>query len=184
MAGTPTRVCVLVFMLLTGLALGAAPAVARAAPSGSPAARYPVGSPGMSVAITIAQRYWGADACGGVVTLSWSTADPPSINARAGWFNPVDFYAAPELNHDCSIVFNANAWLPWPRFCTVVVHEWGHLTGHPHSADPNDVMAPVMRAPLPVCAAVPDPASARPTARSASTRSGDRLVESRAQLAQ
>lgn len=182
MAFTPTRVCVLV--AVAGLMLGASSARTRAASSGSPAARYAVGSPGMTAAVAIAARYWGAAACGGDVALSWSSADPPSINARATWFNPVDPFAAPQLNHDCSIVFNANAWLPWPRFCTVVVHEWGHLTGHPHSDDPNDVMAAVMRAPSPACAAAPDPAATRSSAATVAVRSGDRLVEPRAQLAQ
>jgi hypothetical protein len=39
----------------------------------------------------------------------------------------------------------------WPKFCTVLVHEYGHLTGHPHTVDGADVMSPIYRAPLPAC---------------------------------
>jgi matrixin len=31
----------------------------------------------------------------------------------------------------------------WNMFCLTVVHETGHLLGHPHSATPGSVMAPV-----------------------------------------
>ena len=31
------------------------------------------------------------------------------------------------------------------------MHEYGHLTGHQHSADGPDVMSPIYRAPLPAC---------------------------------
>ena len=31
----------------------------------------------------------------------------------------------------------------WNMFCLTVVHEMGHLLGHPHSLAPGSVMAPV-----------------------------------------
>lgn len=38
-------------------------------------------------------------------------------------------------------------WWKWRRetLCTVMVHEYGHLTGLDHSADPRSVMYPVLR---------------------------------------
>jgi hypothetical protein len=142
--------------------LGVWPASAvLAAPHESPATRYPVGSTGMTTAIAVADRYWNASPCNGDVALTWWAYSPKTEEARAFWTNPLAFYGAPELNTACAIVFNSQAWLPWPRFCTVVVHEYGHLTGHPHSDDPRDVMAPTTRLTLPACAAIPDPAGPR-----------------------
>ena len=31
----------------------------------------------------------------------------------------------------------------WNMFCLTMIHEWGHLLGHPHSLAPRSVMAPV-----------------------------------------
>lgn len=36
--------------------------------------------------------------------------------------------------------------------CTIIVHEWGHLLGHGHSDDPNNVMAETPNRPPPECA--------------------------------
>jgi hypothetical protein len=154
---TRARACALI-VLAAGLVLGPAAAYGRAVPADFWAKRYAVGSAGMSAAMAIGRTYWGSDACGGSVTLAWAPTDPPSINARSYWTNPVAAFGAPAQNQNCAIVFNSNASLPWPRFCTVVVHELGHLHGFPHSADPDAVMAAVLQTPLPACAAVPDPA--------------------------
>ena len=148
-----TAVCI----VLAGL-VASAVSVARAS-AATPAQRYPVGSAGMSLAVSIAERYWDADPCGGDVALSWATVDPSWVNARAYWSNPIGVSGHADANFACSVVFNANAWLPWPRFCSVVAHEYGHLTGHSHSDDPSDVMAGVIRTTLPACAAVADPAA-------------------------
>jgi hypothetical protein len=119
-------------------------------------ARFAVGSPGMLVAQDLARRTWGMDPCGGVIDVSWGV-DDPSINARSYWANPQSAYDAPALNVQCRIVFNTLLSFDWPKFCTVLVHEYGHLAGHPHSADGPDVMSPIYRAPLPACTALADP---------------------------
>jgi hypothetical protein len=118
--------------------------------------RFAVGSPGMLVAQDLARRTWGVDPCGGLVDVSWDV-DDPSINARSYWANPESAYDDPQLNVQCRIVFNALLSFDWPKLCTVVVHEYGHLAGHPHTADGPDVMSPIYRAPLAACAAIPDP---------------------------
>ena len=131
--------------------------------------RYAVGSPGMLTAQDLARRSWGGDPCGGVIDISWGV-DDPSINARSYWANPQSAYDAPTLNVQCRIVFNTLLSFDWPKFCTVLVHEYGHLAGHPHSVDGPDVMSPIYRAGLPACTAIRDPTSAPPARRRAATR--------------
>lgn len=120
--------------------------------------RYGVGSTGMFVAQDLARRTWGVDPCGGQVEVVWGS-DEPLVNARSYWANPRSAYDDPALNVQCRIVFNAALDFSWEKFCTVLVHEYGHLAGRPHGADGPDVMSPVYRAPLPDCAATADPAA-------------------------
>jgi hypothetical protein len=71
--------------------------------------------------------------------------------------NPVAAYGVPEQNSACQIAFSATARFDWRKFCTVVVHELGHLAGHPHSARDDDIMAEYFTATEPTCARTPDP---------------------------
>ena len=41
----------------------------------------------------------------------------------------------------CTIVITRRR-LDWERYCAIVIHEWGHLTGHRHSANPRSIMYP------------------------------------------
>jgi hypothetical protein len=115
-----------------------------------PATRFAVGSPAMQIALGIAQANWGMDACNGQVAIEWGT-DEANINARSYWANPLSSYDNPAQNTQCRIVFNSTMTYSWPKFCTVLVHEYGHLTGHPHTVDGGDVMSPIYRVPLPAC---------------------------------
>lgn len=136
-----------------------APAAIAQAPVSAPAAqRYAVGSPAMQVAQDLAREHWGIDPCGGQVEVVWGE-DEPTINARAFWTNPVATYGAADRNGACRIVLNARLAFTWAKLCTVITHEYGHLAGHPHGADGADVMSPIYRAPLAVCAGTPDPAA-------------------------
>lgn len=116
-----------------------------------PATRYAVGSPAMLLAQDIARRHWGVTPCGGQVSVEWGS-DEPSVNARSYWANPRSAYDAPELNVQCRVVFNTTMSYTWVKFCTVLVHEFGHLVGKPHGPDGPDVMSPIYRTPLPACA--------------------------------
>jgi hypothetical protein len=102
----------------------------------------------------IARATWGGEPCGGQVTISWMDRSP-SINASAIWGYAVDLYADPELNVQCQIRFNPAARFDWSKFCTVMVHEYGHLSGHAHSEDPHDLMYAYYEGPIPACVDAP-----------------------------
>lgn len=96
----------------------------------------------------LARQHWHTDPCGGQVTIAYR-AMPPIRNAESVYTttdgNPASF-------GDCSITFNSAESWTWPRFCTVMVHEYGHLAGHDHSSDPADVMFPTLVRIAPECA--------------------------------
>src|SRR3954471_24267064 len=118
-----------------------------------------VGGAAMQAAEVVARAYWNADACSGQVEVSW-TDQSQTINAVSSWKNPTDGYNNPGQNFDCTVEFNRDLDYDWPRFCTVLVHEFGHLTGHKHSPDPNDVMAAYYNRPLQQCQDTADPTAA------------------------
>jgi hypothetical protein len=84
---------------------------------------------GLGIALAVALHVWGAPACG-QVSVAW-VPDEPVVGGRA---------------ENCVIDLNSAYGWPalyrgnWPLLCTVVVHEWGHLTGHNHVSDPTNVM--------------------------------------------
>ena len=143
----------------------------------SPETAFAVGSQPFQTAQAVARAHWGTDACGGQVALSWEVLED-DINAQSSWTNPSSAYDHPQLNGSCKIVFNIRAEYDWAKFCTVVVHEYGHLNGKPHAADPGDVMAAFYTVPLGACAPAPTAAPApvastgveRPTASSVAAR--------------
>lgn len=124
-----------------------------------PDQQFAVGGAAMQAAASVARAYWGADPCGNQVDIRW-TDQSNTINAVSSWKNPTSSYDNPAQNLDCEVDFNRDLSYDWPRFCTVLVHEFGHLTGHQHSEDPNDVMAAYYNRPLAQCQATPDPTAA------------------------
>src|SRR3954470_10392980 len=133
---------------------------------------FTIGSAAEQLAVQIAKTTWNADPCGGQVTVEWGPLGS-DVNAQSSWSNPQSAYDNPELNGSCSVTFNPGADFDWPKFCTVMVHEYGHLAGKPHSPDARDVMAAYYTIPLQACIAqTPDqfkPAPARAAAPKAST---------------
>jgi matrixin len=111
---------------------------------------FTIGSSAEQLAIQIAKSTWSTDPCGGQVTVSWGALGT-DVNAQSSWTNPQSAYDAPQLNGDCSVTFNPSADFDWAKFCTVMVHEYGHLAGKPHSPDPNDVMNAYYTVPIQTC---------------------------------
>jgi hypothetical protein len=105
--------------------------------------------------------HWGMTPCGGKVSIAWGALDP-SINAQSSWVNPVDDFAQPSLNTDCQVTLSTGTWWDWPKLCTVVIHEIGHLTGHDHVADPTDIMYFAYVQPAPECTTTPEPVETGP----------------------
>jgi hypothetical protein len=135
--------------VLAAAALSVAAAPAQAA---DPATDFAPDSAPVVAAQEISKSYWQATPCAGQVSITWMALGE-GTNATSTWANPVGQYDAPQLNSDCQIAFNSALAWDWTRFCSVLVHEYGHLNGKPHSSDSADLMYPYYEKPVEQCVA-------------------------------
>jgi hypothetical protein len=161
------------FLLCALLGLALVPAAARA-DAELPALPVPASDALMSTAHALAVAHWGVDPCGGQVSVTWAHMGA-GINAQSRWMS-TDVHD-PSTYSDCSVSYNLDVDWDWPKFCTVVEHELGHLSGHDHVNDPHDVMSPYYVYPSAECAAgtaaatpAPDPAPVAQTVSGSSRK--------------
>jgi hypothetical protein len=138
------------------IAIAILPAVAQA-DSGLPQVPVPASDALTTTAHALAVARWGVDPCGGQVTVTWAHMGS-GINARSTWMS-YDAHNAATFSQ-CAISYNLDVDWDWPKLCTVIEHELGHLAGHDHVDDPHDVMSPYYVYPTPECAAGGAPAAA------------------------
>ena len=131
------------------VAIAILPAVAQA-DSGLPQVPVPASDALTSTAHALAVAHWGVDPCAGQVTVTWAHMGA-GINARSTWMS-YDIHN-PATYTQCAISYNLDVDWDWPKLCTVIEHELGHLAGHDHVNDPHDVMSPYYVYPTPECAA-------------------------------
>ena len=164
-------------LLCSLLILALVPAAARAQ-SETRAIPVPAADQLMTTAHALAVNRWGMDPCGAVVSVAW-TRMGWQINARAQWMSIQ--VGDPSTYSDCSITYNLDVDWDWPKLCTVVEHELGHLAGHDHVDDPHDVMSPYYVFPAPECSTSDDAVTPSPTTqRSASSTSSKKTASRKA----
>jgi matrixin len=134
------------YLVCALLAIAMLPAAAQAAAT----VPVPASDALTTSAHALAVARWGADPCGGQVAVTWAHMGA-GINARSQWMS-IDVHN-PATYSQCSIAYNLDVDWDWPKLCTVIEHELGHLAGHEHVNDPHDVMSPYYVYPSAECAA-------------------------------
>lgn len=109
------------------------------------------------LAMSAAKRYWGSTPCGGQIVVTAAIGVPAGMATGTdawvtfGSSQGANDLGAPASSYTaCRIGLARWQWpttaaisSDWGMFCLTVIHEVGHLLGHPHSLVAGSVMAPV-----------------------------------------
>lgn len=114
-------------------------------------------------AYTIASGHWPASRCSGEeqVGLAHGSALWDLVGSNYSVSGPDIQLVAVAAPGTCRVLLNDEITWSASMLCMIAEHEFGHLSGLGHSADPDDVMAPVVRH-APDCEAAfgaPEPAA-------------------------
>lgn len=78
---------------------------------------------------------WKIDRATAIAEIVWQ--DPCEGRVTLVWQDLGDVFAADGL--DCLVrINNAGSGWGWPVFCTLMIHEYGHLAGYRDPANPTD----------------------------------------------
>jgi hypothetical protein len=138
-------------LLTAGAMLTAIPAIAAAKKPDAPA-KSPV-----ALAMSIAERYWGAVPCGGQIKIIVDQPIPTVLQHDSDAWVTFDSslgannLAAPAASYtNCTVALGNHRWpttasmrQDWDMLCMTMTHEFGHLLGHPHDTTFGSVMNPV-----------------------------------------
>jgi len=112
----------------------------------------------MTEARAAAVEYWGGQPpCVGGVRIAYSSRPPTNdtdgvrVGTVSAWTTSLTTSTA-GVYQDCLITLNDTEWAPslqsgdFPAFCGLMVHEYGHLFGHPDRAgdSPRSIKYPVV----------------------------------------
>jgi hypothetical protein len=126
-------------------------ALALALPATANAVETPLLDDNLATYFGIAHEHWG----GPVPSCVENGVTVVTVHAVL-FDDPNPAVAARAEQPGCTLLLDRRHWRTMGRVeaCMIVVHEWGHLLGHEHSDDPNDLMAEFPRRPPRDCAAL------------------------------
>jgi hypothetical protein len=105
-----------------------------------PAAAYAL--TGTAAGVQVGEQVWGTPACGQPHVEVSTPTEYKAAHPSAEFGDSVPLAWADETR--CVIVLNRDyarlSIKTAVKRCHVIVHEWGHLTGHEHSENPRSVM--------------------------------------------
>lgn len=136
----------LVLALLVGLAIAAPETAQASTPSDFAPAGLNPASEMQWEAYATAQRYWGV----GDETPGWlppgcasmELLQAPEVSANGESLAGLTDRVGPSLDGRCWIILieDQSFASSWIETCLIATHELGHVLGHDHTDDPNNVM--------------------------------------------